>query len=221
MYEGVWQALARWVRMAALAIVVIAVTTGMLGPGSSAQEYDVRERQLGERVLSMGSWGADVFALQMHLRDLGFELQADGLFGPKARDAVGVFQERNGIRVTGSVGPETLEALNDALLRRMATMTYTVRPGDSLWSIAREFQTTMEVIIAINDLPDRPLRAGERIKVPALLVHVVKAGDTLWDIAKRYHSTVEEIAALNNLDPGAVLRIGTELKLPRNAFQVP
>lgn len=213
--------MARWIRTWASVVVLIVAIAGILVPGAAAQEYDVRERQLGERVLSMGAWGADVFALQMHLRDLGYQLQADGLYGPKTRDAVRAFQERSGIRVTGSVGPETLAALNDALLRRMATMTYTVEPGDSLWSIARQFQTTMEIIIAINDLPDRPLRIGEKIKVPALLVHVVKPGDTLWDIARRYRTTVAEIAALNGLDPDGILKVGIELKLPRDAFQVP
>lgn len=213
--------MARWSLRLALAIVLIAVYAGMASPEAAAQGYEVRERQLGERVLSMGAWGADVFALQMHLRDLGYELQADGLFGPKTRDAVRAFQEQSGIRVTGSVGPETLQALNDALLRRVATMTYTVQPGDSLWSIARAFQTTMEAIIAINNLPDRPLRAGEKIKVPALLVHVVKPGDTLWEIARRYRTTVSELAALNDLDPEGILKVGVELKLPRDAFQIP
>jgi len=211
----------RWSRKAACLIAALLVCAGLLSAVAAAQTYDVQERKLGERVLTLGAWGADVFALQMHLRDLGYELQADGLYGPKTQAAVRDFQERSGIRVTGNVGPETLAALNDALLRRMATMTYIVRPGDSLWSIARAFQTTMEVLIAINDLPDRPLRVGERLKVPALLVHVVKPGDTLWAIAKRYNTTVDAIAKLNNLDPNAILRVGTELRLPRDAFQLP
>ena len=212
--------MARWISKWAPVAVLIAVCAGVFGPAAAAQQYDVRERQLGERVLSVGAWGADVFTLQLYLRELGFDLQADGRFGPKTRDAVRAFQEQSGIRATGSVGPETLAALNEALARRTATITYTVQPGDSLWSIARAFQTTMETLIELNNLPDRPLWGGEKLLVPAVLVHVVKPGDTLWGIARQYGTTVGELAALNNLDPEGILRVGIELRLPRGASPV-
>lgn len=182
---------------------------------------ELREAQLGERVLAMGSWGADVFELQRQLRRLGFEIAADGLYGPATRDAVRTFQEQSGIEVTGRVNQETLDALNTALLSRVETIEYTLQPGDSLWSIARTFDTTMDVLVAINDLPDRPLRVGERIKVPALLTYTVKQGDTLSGIAVRFNTTVAAIAELNQLDPHGILRIGTVLRLPRGSYAFP
>lgn len=189
---------------------------------AAAQTYsDVRERQLGERNLALGSWGADVFTLQIQLREIGYTLQADGLYGKETKAVVEAFQRDHGLPVTGIVGPMTLERLALVRLKRIETMPYTVQPGDSLWSIARAFETTMEVLIEINELPNRPLRAGEEIKVPALGRHVVKPGDTLWGIAKRYRTTVQAIAELNRISPEQVLKVGTILWLPRGSVILP
>lgn len=176
-----------------------------------------REFQLGERVLALGSWGADVFTLQRHLRSLGYDLAADGLYGRQTRAVVMQFQEEYGLPATGRVDEATLIALNRALLAATATDSYTVQPGDSLWSIARAFDTTMAVLVELNDLPDRPLRVGEVLKVPAVARYTVKPGDTLWEIAVRFKTTVAAIADLNGIDPEEILRVGTVLRLPRGA----
>lgn len=188
---------------------------------SSDASGEVRERQLGERNLALGSWGADVFHLQIQLRELGYTLQADGLYGPETKSVVEQFQREHGLPVTGIVGPQTVERLAQVRVRRIQTMPYTVRPGDSLWSIARAFDTTMELLVEINQLPDRPLLAGEVIQVPAVAQYTVKAGDTLWEIARRFRTTVQAIAELNGIAPDGVLRIGTVLYLPRDAVVLP
>lgn len=207
---------------ALLIIFILAVSTPILfAKGQTA----VREWKLGERTLSMGSWGADVFTLQLQLRELGYELKADGLYGPETKSVVEAFQRDHGIEVTGVAGPITVERLTQAVaqarLRRIETMPYTVKPGDSLWSIARAFGTTMELIIEINGLPDRPLRAGEVIQVPALGRYEVKPGDTLWGIARRFGTTVKALADLNGISPDGVLRVGTVLLLPRESRILP
>ncbi len=205
----------------ALVVVFLAsLPLALAARSGSAAMYDVRERVLGERVLARGSWGADVFTLQLHLKDLGYDLAADGLFGSETESVVKAFQREHGLPVTGRVDKATLERLAQARVRKMETMDYVVQPGDSLWSIARAFDTTMELLVEINNLPDRPLRAGETIKVPAVLKHEVKPGDTLWDIARRYRTTVEAIAKLNGISPDDVLRVGMVLLLPREAVLV-
>jgi len=205
------------------ALIVVFATSLLLalatGAGSAAM-YDVQERVLGERVLARGSWGADVFTLQLHLREIGYDLAADGLYGSETESVVKAFQRDYGLPVTGRVDKATLERLALARVAKMETMDYVVQPGDSLWAIARAFETTMELLVEINDLPDRPLRAGETIKVPALLRHEVKPGDTLWDIARKYQTDVDSIAKLNGISPDEVLRVGTVLLLPRGAILV-
>jgi|GEM_PF-1098756 Predicted glycosyl hydrolase len=208
------------------AISVVLVVTGALlgffGQQAAAQAPEpVREWKLGERTLALGSWGADVFTLQIQLRELGYQLQADGLFGRETQAVVRQFQQDQGLPVTGVVGPLTVERLARVRLHRMETMPYIVQPGDSLWSIARAFDTTMEVLIEINQLPDRPLRVGEEIKVPALARYEVKPGDTLWGIARRFRTTVDAIAKLNGISPDEILRVSTVLLLPRGAVVLP
>jgi hypothetical protein len=54
--------------------------------------------------------------LQQALADAGFDAgPADGTFGEQTEAAVVAFQEANGLSVDGRVGPETAEALNQAL----------------------------------------------------------------------------------------------------------
>lgn len=207
--------------LAAIALAIAVATAPALLVQAQAANDAPREWQLGERTLARGSWGADVFTLQIQLRELGYELKADGLFGSETKAVVEAFQRDHGIEVTGVVGPVTLERLAAARVRRIATMPYTVRPGDSLWAIARAFDTTMELLIELNELPDRPLRAGEVIKVPALSKYEVKPGDTLWGIARRFGTSVKALADLNGLSPEGVLRVGVVLWLPRDAIVIP
>lgn len=64
-------------------------------------------------ILTMGSRGAEVIAVQQKLMDLGYEVSggADGQYGSGVRNAVRQFQSDNGLSVDGDVGPETWNAL--------------------------------------------------------------------------------------------------------------
>src|SRR5690554_2919462 len=58
----------RLIRASVAARFALALAVALAGaPMVEAQFANVQERQLGERVLSLGSWGADVFYLQQHL----------------------------------------------------------------------------------------------------------------------------------------------------------
>jgi len=48
-----------------------------------------------------------------------------------------------------------------------STQSYQVRPGDSLWEIAREFDTSVDRIQAENDLRGNRIYVGQVLKVPA------------------------------------------------------
>jgi len=49
----------------------------------------------------------------------------------------------------------------------MATAEYTVSPGDSLWKIARDHNTSVATIKALNSMASDVVRVGQVIKVPA------------------------------------------------------
>ncbi|GIW29398.1 MAG: hypothetical protein KatS3mg070_2761 [Meiothermus sp.] len=100
-----------------------------------------------------------------------------------------------------------------ALVLAQSGPTYTVQRGDTLYSIAKRHDTTVEILMRLNGLSEATLSVGQVLQLPARTVqHTVQRGDTLFSIARRYGSTVQAIQQENNLEgtslsPGQVLRI--------------
>ena len=96
-------------------------------------------------------------------------------------------------------------------------LTYTVVSGDSLYSIARKYNTTVDAIKNLNNLTTNTLSIGQKINIPtqtqANNTYTVKSGDSLYSIAKKYNTSVNELKILNNLDSN-LLSIGQVLKIP-------
>ena len=92
--------------------------------------------------------------------------------------------------------------------------TYIVSPGDTLYSIAKRFFTTIDKIKKDNNLTSNMLSVGQKLIVPTEeeTTYVVKAGDTLYNIAKKFNTTVNDLKELNNLVDD-VLTIGKILIL--------
>ena len=98
--------------------------------------------------------------------------------------------------------------------------TYVVQAGDSLWSIAKKFNTTVDELKKLNNLTSNTLKIGQKLKIPTennepqgTGFYIVKKGDSLYSIARQYNTTVEELMRLNNLTSSS-LSIGQQLKVP-------
>ncbi|MDI6871454.1 MAG: LysM peptidoglycan-binding domain-containing protein [Bacillota bacterium] len=95
------------------------------------------------------------------------------------------------------------------------TMTYTVQPGDTLFLIAQQFNTTLEELRRLNNIQGDLIYPGQTLLVPTAGIpqtYTVQPGDTLYFIAQRFGTTVAELRRLNNLTsdiiyPGQVLRV--------------
>ena len=99
--------------------------------------------------------------------------------------------------------------------------TYTVKSGDTLYSIANRYNTTVNELMSLNNLTTSVLSVGQTLKVPTstssannYVEYVVKSGDSLYIISQRYNTTVDELKKLNNLSSN-LLSIGQVLKIPK------
>jgi len=88
---------------------------------------------------------------------------------------------------------------------------YTVVAGDTLYSLAKRYGTTVQAIMAANGMLSYALYIGEVIWIPAsnapdvgLLVHIVQPGETLYSIAAQYNTTVWAIMAANGLSSSTI-----------------
>lgn len=92
---------------------------------------------------------------------------------------------------------------------------YVVDSGDTLWSIARKYNLSVNELKALNNLSSNALSVGQRLIVgkESSNDYVVSAGDTLWAIARKFNVSVDDIKALNNLSSNN-LSIGMTLKIP-------
>ena len=99
---------------------------------------------------------------------------------------------------------------------------YTVKSGDSLYSIARNYGITINVLKDVNNLTSDTLSNGQVLKIPGksdeniknYINYTVKPGDSLYKIAGLYETSVNEIKNINglvnnNLEINQVLKIPT------------
>ena len=101
---------------------------------------------------------------------------------------------------------------------------HAVRPGETLWQIARDNGTTVEALQRSNGLNGSTIRPGMELTLPVAesvsqeeaprtAEHVVASGDTLWGIARRYGTSVQAIRDANELGERPI-RPGQKLSVP-------
>ncbi len=102
---------------------------------------------------------------------------------------------------------------------------YIVKKGDTLYSLAKKFETTEEELIRLNAGVEVALVEGRRLIVPVLsenqprydseyYYHIVKKGETLASIGRRYGMSLKKIKRSNRgLNPDR-LSPGDEVRIP-------
>jgi membrane-bound lytic murein transglycosylase D len=107
---------------------------------------------------------------------------------------------------------------------------HAVRQGDTLWSMARHYGASLDIIEQYNPgITKRYLRVGETVIIPALGDaspvrtaavhrfdgrHVVTRGDTLWSLGLRYGVDARALAEANDMQLNQILREGRTLRVP-------
>ena len=96
---------------------------------------------------------------------------------------------------------------------------YTVKSGDSLWSISRKFGVSVSELKEANNLSSNLLSIGQNLIIPGKVSqkeideYAVQKGDTLYGIARKFNTTVDNLKSLNNITTDS-LAIGQILKIP-------
>lgn len=111
-------------------------------------------------------------------------------------------------------------------------INYTVKKGDSLYSIAKNNNIDIDTLKKDNSLTSNIINVGQILKIRTdednleieecfgsdyiqpeeTTIYIVKKGDSLYSIAKKYNTTVDNIKKKNNLKTN-LLSIGQQLKI--------
>jgi LysM repeat protein len=152
--------------------------TGELGPRTRTRLGALGRPLVARRVLGQGAYGWDVSALQFLLARAGHLrlIDLDGHFGGTTHAALLRFQRTRGLAADGIAGPATLTSFGygkRAPVRASSTpaiastITYIVKPGDTLAAIASRHKTTVRALAKANDIESPNLvLEGAKLRLP-------------------------------------------------------
>ncbi len=114
-------------------------------------------------------------------------------------------------------------------------LTHRIAQGESLWVIARRYDTTVAKLMALNGLRGNNIRAGRTLILPgtvrpepalavsrapapeAVRIYIIRKGDSLWSIARRFNVSQQQLVAWNGISEKHYLQPGQKLKVKRAA----
>lgn len=104
------------------------------------------------------------------------------------------------------------------------TFAYTIKAGDTFYSLARRYNTTVAALVSANpDVDINNLRVGQEICIPRQRrfppcpernFYTVRANDTLYSIARRFNVSVDDLQEANPFVDPETLQIGEVICIP-------
>ena len=111
------------------------------------------------------------------------------------------------------------------------TKPYTIKTGDTLYKIAKEYRTTIRSLMFINPkINPENLIPGTQICIPDNFqkppcpngtYYTIKRGDTLYSIARRNRVTLQDLLSANRLINPYDIRVGQEICIPTQRINCP
>ena len=102
-------------------------------------------------------------------------------------------------------------------------ISHVVVSGDSLWKLAKKYDTEIRIIKEINYIDSDLLSINDTLLIPLSKsksnnfipyeMHIVSEGDTLWDLSKKYNIDIEDLIRMNSLKKDSYLQLGQQLTI--------
>lgn len=175
-----------------------------IGPDEKAQAGDV---------ISWGtSWGRGYGHTAVVLEDKGSYIRGfdQNPNAPRIRDI-------RKIDVVGYARPKRYLTAPAPTPAPASTQTHTVKTGESLWSISRLYNLTLDQIKSLNPGVN-VIYTGQKINVKGSPIstaqyHTVAFGDTYWGISRKYGVTVDSLYSLNPNVNSNSLKVGQTVRV--------
>lgn len=164
-------------------------------------------------VYKLGSKSAEIMKIQAVLKKIGYNIKTtDGMYGRETEEAVRNFQRNNGLTPDGIIGPATYRVLEKFIL---GYDIYTIKPGDTLYTIGRKYSTQpYKIIIANSGIEPYALVPGRRIIVPYGIDVVDTNVNYTFDILK------SDLAGLKGRYPFITIGIAGKSVLGRDLYYI-
>jgi LysM repeat protein len=126
-----------------------------------------------------------------------------------------------------TISPKALGALvgsDDLNPPRRGIVECVVESGDNLWTIARDFEISLDSLLWANDLNTKSvLKVGQKLVIPPVsgIIHHVQSRDTISGIAQTYKAKTTDIISFNYLSQGGDIFIGDILVIPNGVMPPP
>lgn len=132
----------------------------------------------------------------------------------KINTTTGAITFTNGKPISSTIGNTT------SVFNTLNTNIHTVIKGETLYSISKKYQITMDQIRSLNNLETNILSVNQQLKIgfntssqlKEIVLYTVEKGDTLYSIARQANITIQELKQLNNLETNNI-SIGQRLKI--------
>ncbi|WP_042463834.1 C40 family peptidase [Neobacillus dielmonensis] len=120
------------------------------------------------------------------------------------------------------LAPHTHDSEPSAVISANSTTTYTVKAGDTLSGIAKQYGTTVTTIKTTNGLTTDTIYIGQKLTINSIQVskeqtaagstYTVQSGDCLSVLAAKFHLTTSQLKSMNQLTSDTVY-VGQVLKV--------
>lgn len=108
--------------------------------------------------------------------------------------------------------------------------THTVQKGETLYSISKKYNSTIQSISEANKIDGTDIKVGQKLIIPASSgeskkqpaikqssIYTVKKGDTWYGIARNFNTNVKSLYELNNSTADTPLKVGQKVNVPVNS----